>query len=53
MTRPGDIRVIDTLMGFRSTSNIPHIDDVPFRDEVWPKFLRHNAAKVLGYGTPA
>lgn len=24
------------------------LDDVPFADEVWPKFLRGNAARVLG-----
>lgn len=24
------------------------LPNVPFKDEVWPKFLRHNAAKVLG-----
>jgi len=24
------------------------MDDVPFKDEVWPKFLRDNAARVLG-----
>jgi predicted TIM-barrel fold metal-dependent hydrolase len=24
------------------------MDDVPFKDEVWPKFLRENAARVLG-----
>ncbi|MCB2078691.1 MAG: amidohydrolase [Novosphingobium sp.] len=24
------------------------MDDVPFKDEVWPKFLHDNAAKVLG-----
>jgi hypothetical protein len=22
--------------------------DVPFKDEVWPKFLRENAIRVLG-----
>jgi predicted TIM-barrel fold metal-dependent hydrolase len=25
---------------------------VPFRDEVWPKFLRHNALRVLGLEEP-
>ena len=25
------------------------LDDVQFEPEVWPKFLRHNAARVLGY----
>jgi uncharacterized protein len=24
---------------------------VQFKDEVWPKFLRHNAEKVLGLST--
>ena len=28
------------------------MDDVPFKDHVWPKFLRENAAKVLGIDTP-
>lgn len=28
------------------------MDDVPFRDAVWPKFLRDNAAKVLGIDPP-
>jgi len=26
------------------------MDAVPLKDEVWPKFLRHNAARVLGLG---
>jgi uncharacterized protein len=25
------------------------LDDVPFVDAVWPKFLRHNAARILGF----
>ena len=28
------------------------MDDVPFKDEVWPKFLRDNAARVLGMELP-
>lgn len=28
------------------------MDDVPFNDEVWPKFLRDNAARVLGLDPP-
>lgn len=28
------------------------MDDVPFRDSVWPKFLRDNAARVLGLDPP-
>ena len=28
------------------------MDDVPFKDEVWPKFLRDNAARVLGITMP-
>ena len=28
------------------------MDDVPFRDHVWPKFLRDNAARVLGIAPP-
>ena len=29
------------------------MDEVPFRDSVWPKFLRDNAARVLGIDPPA
>ena len=29
----------------RIFAELPH---VPFKDDVWPKFLRHNAARVLG-----
>jgi predicted TIM-barrel fold metal-dependent hydrolase len=29
-------------------TEMPH---VPFRDEVWPKFLRENALRVLGLDT--
>ena len=29
----------------RIFADLPH---VPFNDDVWPKFLRHNAARVLG-----
>lgn len=28
------------------------MDDVPFTDDVWPKFLRDNAARVLGIDPP-
>ena len=31
---------LDRIMG-----DMPH---VPFKDEVWPKFLRDNAMRVLG-----
>jgi predicted TIM-barrel fold metal-dependent hydrolase len=27
---------------------VRELPDVGFRDEVWPKFLRGNAARVLG-----
>ena len=27
------------------------LPNVAFKDEVWPKFLRHNAEKVLGLTT--
>ena len=26
------------------------LPDVPFRDHVWPKFLRENAERILGVG---
>ncbi len=29
------------------------MDEVPFKDSVWPKFLRDNAARVLGLDPPA
>ena len=29
------------------------MQDVPFRDGVWPKFLRDNALRVLGLASPA
>jgi uncharacterized protein len=29
------------------------LNDVPFKPEVWPKFLHDNAAKVLGLAAPA
>jgi predicted TIM-barrel fold metal-dependent hydrolase len=31
----------------RIFNDMPH---VPFNDDVWPKFLRDNAARVLGVG---
>ena len=35
-------------MGLHLDRIMTEMSDVPFRDEVWPKFLRDNAAKVLG-----
>ena len=32
----------------RSSASSPSCADVPFKDEVWPKFLRTNALRVLG-----
>ena len=29
-------------------AHLPRADDLPFRDEAWPKFLRDNAREVLG-----
>ncbi|MFM7507922.1 MAG: amidohydrolase family protein [Actinomycetota bacterium] len=34
-------------MGLTLERIFTELPDVPLRDEVWPKFLRHNAAKVL------
>ncbi len=39
-------------MGLELSRIFAEMDKVPFRDEVWPKFLRDNAAKVLGIGVP-
>jgi hypothetical protein len=39
-------------MGLELTRIFAEMDSVPFRDEVWPKFLRDNAAKVLGIAVP-
>lgn len=35
-------------MGLTLERIFSELPDVPLKDEVWPKFLRHNAAKVLG-----
>ena len=35
-------------MGLELTRIFAEMDEVPFKPEVWPKFLRDNAAKVLG-----
>ncbi len=35
-------------MGLSLERIMTEMRDVPFHDDVWPKFLRHNAARVLG-----
>jgi len=35
-------------MGLHLDRIMTELPDVPFRDDVWPKFLRDNAVKVLG-----
>ena len=35
-------------MGLSLERIMTEMEDVPFRDEVWPKFLRENALRVLG-----
>jgi len=35
-------------MGLELSRIFREMDNVPFKDEVWPKFLRENAARVLG-----
>jgi uncharacterized protein len=35
-------------MGLHIDRIMTELADVPFKDDVWPKFLHHNAAKVLG-----
>lgn len=37
-------------MGLHLDRIFTEMDDVPFKDKVWPKFLRENALKVLGLG---
>ena len=37
-------------MGLSLERIVTELRDVPFQDDVWPKFLRHNAARVLGLG---
>ena len=39
-------------MGLELERIFREMDDVPFRDHVWPKFLRDNAAKVFGIEPP-
>ena len=39
-------------MGLELSRIMDEMDRVPFRDHVWPKFLRDNAAKVLGIAPP-
>jgi len=34
----------------RSSAIMTDMNDVPFKDEVWPKFLRDNARRVLKLG---
>jgi predicted TIM-barrel fold metal-dependent hydrolase len=35
-------------MGLSLERIMTELRQVPFKDHVWPKFLRHNAARVLG-----
>jgi predicted TIM-barrel fold metal-dependent hydrolase len=35
-------------MGLSIERIMSEMPDVPFKDEVWPKFLRTNALRVLG-----
>jgi hypothetical protein len=37
-------------MGLSLERIMSEMPSVPFKDEVWPNFLRHNAARVLGLG---
>jgi uncharacterized protein len=39
-------------MGLELSRIFEEMDKVPFREHVWPKFLRDNAAKVLGIDPP-
>jgi uncharacterized protein len=35
-------------MGLSLERIMTELPNVPFKDDVWPKFLRENALKVLG-----
>ena len=35
-------------MGLALGRIVSELPSVPFKDEVWPKFLRENALRVLG-----
>ena len=35
-------------MGLSLERSFAELEKVPFKDEVWPKFLRGNAMKLLG-----
>jgi hypothetical protein len=35
-------------MGLSLERIFEELPDVPFKDEVWPKFLRDNAVRVFG-----
>ena len=37
-------------MGLSLDKIFQQLRDVPFKDEVWPKFLRDNARRVLKLG---
>ncbi|KPM56895.1 amidohydrolase [Frankia sp. CcI49] len=39
--------------GIELERTFAELDGVPLKDMVWPKFLRHNAARVLGVGSDA
>ena len=39
-------------MGLELERIFREMDEVPFRDHVWPKFLRDNAARVFGIDPP-
>lgn len=38
--------------GIELERTFAELEHVPFKDEVWPKFLRGNAARILGYSPP-
>jgi hypothetical protein len=35
--------------GIELSRTFAELENAPFKDDVWPKFLRHNAAAILGY----
>ena len=48
--RQGDVRGLLPDGPRRSTASSSEMPDVPFRDHVWPKFLRENAVRVFKLG---
>ena len=48
----GLIQAFHSTLSYSLERIMNDMPKVPFRDHVWPKFLRDNAAKVLGIDPP-